>query len=407
MIRHLTSRLQKLQDRQRVSTAKATIAVPIIQEVNPVVVNNVFDLRSSNMVNQPTYKTMSISFIASQIKNLSADVRLVAQKIIEIQKFHTLPQLVSREEIDRKVLDDNELLLFVGVRDLPKKKYHAAISASDRVKSIKTGNDYLVNGILGPALYTVQAVRDPKAKDNDEAAIMHAYNQALEYSKTDNKKGVVLRMTLKNDARIITYQDFLKLLAINSAQIKAELRNDEEYNYFVNVFLNTPTLVAIAQGYDAITMIPDGTVVILNRGALRIQKTNATTRNSMYAQVMAVVEEQEAIEREKKAKEEEKKKIQLRKEQEQEKKLQMEERKQALAEKKQQQSQVVVSDNTPQKTKSLSVFTFDDDVHRVLLDREDITDAEKMEIISFIHQYKSADYETQQVISRQLKEMIL
>jgi hypothetical protein len=407
MISHLTSRLQKLQDRQRVSTAKATIAVPIIQEVNPVVVNNVFDLRSSNMVNQPTYKTMSISFIASQIKNLSADVRLVAQKIIEIQKFHTLPQLVSREEIDRKVLDDNELLLFVGVRDLPKKKYHAAISASDRVKSIKTGNDYLVNGILGPALYTVQAVRDPKAKDNDEAAIMHAYNQALEYSKTDNKKGVVLRMTLKNDARIITYQDFLKLLAINSAQIKAELRNDEEYNYFVNVFLNTPTLVAIAQGYDAITMIPDGTVVILNRGALRIQKTNATTRNSMYAQVMAVVEEQEAIEREKKAKEEEKKKIQLRKEQEQEKKLQMEERKQALAEKKQQQSQVVVSDNTPQKTKSLSVFTFDDDVHRVLLDREDITDAEKMEIISFIHQYKSADYETQQVISRQLKEMIL
>jgi len=407
MISHLTSRLQKLQDRQRVSTAKATIAVPIIQEVNPVVVNNVFDLRSSNMVNQPTYKTMSISFIASQIKNLSADVRLVAQKIIEIQKFHTLPQLVSREEIDRKVLDDNELLLFVGVRDLPKKKYHAAISASDRVKSIKTGNDYLVNGILGPALYTVQAVRDPKAKDNDEAAIMHAYNQALEYSKTDNKKGVVLRMTLKNDARIITYQDFLKLLAINSAQIKAELRNDEEYNYFVNVFLNTPTLVAIAQGYDAITMIPDGTVVILNRGALRIQKTNATTRNSMYAQVMAVVEEQEAIEREKKAKEEEKKKIQLRKEQEQEKKLQMEERKQALAEKKQQQSQVVVSDNTPQKTKSLSVFTFDDDVHRVLLDREDITDAEKMEIISFIHQYKSVDYETQQVISRQLKEMIL
>ena len=143
MISHLTSRLQKLQDRQRVSTAKATIAVPIIQEVNPVVVNNVFDLRSSNMVNQPTYKTMSISFIASQIKNLSADVRLVAQKIIEIQKFHTLPQLVSREEIDRKVLDDNELLLFVGVRDLPKKKYHAAISASDRVKSIKTGNDYL------------------------------------------------------------------------------------------------------------------------------------------------------------------------------------------------------------------------------------------------------------------------
>lgn len=404
MISHLTSRLQKLQEK-RVSTAKANVVVPIMQETNPVVVNNVFDLRSSNVVNKPTFKTMSISFIASQIKNMSADVRLVAQKIIEIQKFHTLPQLVSREEIDRKVLDDDELLLFVGVRDLPKKKYHAAMFASDRVKSIKTGDDYLVNGILGPALYAVQAIRDPKAKDNDEAAIMHAYNQALEYSKTDAKKGVVLRMTLKNDARTITYQDFLKLLAINSAQIKADLRNDDEYNYFINVFLNTPTLVAIAQGYDAITMIPDGTVVILNRGALRIQKTNATTRNSMYAQVMAVIEEQEAFEREKKAKEEEKKKMQLRKEREQEKKLQMEERKQALAEKKQQQPQVVVS-KEPEKTKSLNVFTFDDDVHRVLLDREDITDVEKMEIISFIHQYKSADYETQKVISCQLKEII-
>lgn len=388
-MKHLTMRMKTLQSRQKQEVVTTTIVTPIA--------NNMFELRSSSIVNKPVHRTMSISLIASQIQSLSADVRKVAQNIIEMQKFHTLPQLVSREEIDRKVLDDNEILLFLGVRDLPKKKYHNAIPASDRANALKTGADYLVNGILGPALYAVQAIRNPNAKDNDEEAIMYAYNQAVEYSKSDNKKGIVLRMTLKSDARTITYSDFLKLLAMNNAQIRADLQNDLYFSQYLNVFLNTPTLVAIAQGYDAITMIPDGTVVVLNRGALRIQKTNATTRNSMYAQVMVEVEKQEEIEKEKKAKEEQKRKEQLRKQREQEKKLQLEEQKKKLEN---------ASVDVVQKTKSESIISFGDDIYRILSNRNDITESEKMEIISFVNQYNTADKETQRALSVQLKEIM-
>ena len=214
----IQTRLYKISERHKDTTATMIVAVaPVVTKMN--------ELRSSNTVNEPKHRTMSIAFIASQIKGLSQDVRKVAQNIIEMQKFHTLPQLVSREEIDRKVLDSNETLLFLGLRDLPNKKYHKEIAASDRAKELKTGNNYLVNGILGPALYAVQAIRDLNAKDNDEESIMRAYNQALEYSKSENKKGVVLRMTLKSDARTITYSDFLRLLVVNNAQIKGDLEN--------------------------------------------------------------------------------------------------------------------------------------------------------------------------------------
>jgi hypothetical protein len=338
---------------------------------------------------------MSISMIASLIKGLQSDVRKVAQSIIESQKFDTLPQLVSREEIDRKVLDSNELLLFVGLRDLPKKKYHAEIDASIRAKNFKTGSDYLVNGILGPAIYAVQAVRDPKAKDNDEAAIMYAYNQALEYSKTDKKKGVVLRMTLKADARTISYEEFLRQLILNNTQITADMKNNIGFQPYLNVFLNTPSLVAIAQGYDAITNIPDGTVVILNRGALRVQKTNATTKNSMYAQVMIEVEAELAKEREKKEAAEKKKKEQEKKLREQEKKIQL-----------QKQLEQKPNDEQPKVEKSFNLFSFGQDLVETLVQRDDLSTSEKNEILGFISLYNSASPDIKETLSYQLKEML-
>jgi hypothetical protein len=387
----IQTRLYKISERHKDTTATMIVAVaPVVTKMN--------ELRSSNTVNEPKHRTMSIAFIASQIKGLSQDVRKVAQNIIEMQKFHTLPQLVSREEIDRKVLDSNETLLFLGLRDLPNKKYHKEIAASDRAKELKTGNNYLVNGILGPALYAVQAIRDLNAKDNDEESIMRAYNQALEYSKSENKKGVVLRMTLKSDARTITYSDFLRLLVVNNAQIKGDLENHPGFVDCLNVFLNTPTLVAIAQGYDAITMIPDGTIVILNRGALRIQKTNANARNSMYAQIMMEVDKQAEIDKEKKDKEEKKRKEQLRKQQEQEKKLLLDQKKAKLEQ---------THPALPQKTtKSHDVIAFDSDIFSVLSSRHDISNTEKMEIINFIQQYNDTDGETKRMLSIQLKEIM-
>lgn len=383
---------------------KKAVAVIATAYEAPVIISTL--LRSSNASNQSVHRTMSISMIASLIKGLQSDVRLVAEKIIETQKFHTLPQLVSREEIDRKVLDDNELLLFVGLRDLPKKKYHPEIDASVRTKNFKTDSGYLVNGILGPAIYAVQAVRDPKAKDNDEAAIMYAYNQALEYSKTDKKKGVVLRMTLKSDARTISYRDFLKQLILNNTQITADMQNNIGFQPYLNVFLNTPSLVAIAQGYDAITNIPDGTVVILNRGALRVQKTNATSKNSMYAQVMIEVEAELAKEREKKEAADKKKKEQEKRQREQEKKI---------AEKKllNQENNVL-----PEVEKSFerrilqassydtNLFAFDNNLIEQIISRQDLNQSEKNEILEFIVAYNSIDNENKEMLSQQLKAML-
>lgn len=387
----IKARLNNLLERK-----KAVAVVATATAITPIV-TIIPDLRSSSASNQPKHRTMSISMIASLISECENDVRKTAEKIISTQNFNTLPQLVSREEIDRKVLDNNEILLFVGIRDLPKKKYHPEISATERVKNMKTGFDYLVNGILGPGIYTVQALRNPKAKDNDEEAIMYAYNQALEYSKSDKKKGVVLRMCLKSDARTITYQEFLGLLKVNNTQINAELHNHPNFSQYLNVFLNTPTLVAIAQGYDAITNIPDGTVVILNRGSLRIQKTNATSKNAMYAQVMIEVEAELEKEREKKEAAEKKKREQEKKEREKLKKIE---------EKKKLQEQEVDINKQEETKKEHNLFMFSDDIYDNLMNRSDLSVEEKNEIMNFISIYNTTSGDTKHQLSTQLKGML-
>lgn len=385
---YIQARLNNLLERK-----KAVAVVATATAITPVV-TIIPDLRSSSSSNQPKHRTMSISMIASLIRDCQSDVRRVATSIIETQKFHTLPQLVSREEIDRKVLDNNEKLLFIGLRDLPKKKYNPEIPASDRAKNMRMGFDYLVNGILGPAIYAVEARRDPKAKDNDEESILYAYNQAVEYSKTDQKKGIVLRMTLKSDARVISYHEFLKLLVLNNTQIKADLANNPGFVQYLNLFLNTPTLIAIAQGYDAIIDIPDGSVVVLNRGALRIQKTNATSKNAMYAQVMIEVEAELQKEREKKEAAEKKKKEQEKRQREQEKKL-IEKRK-------------IESENSMQTKveKSYDLFTFDNNVIEQIISRTDLDQSEKNEILEFVVAYNSSDDANKEMLSHQLKAML-
>lgn len=366
---------------------------------SPVEKQENFNLnRSSNVSNQPTHRTMSISMIASLIYQNHTDVRSVANKIVETQKFNTLPQLVSREEIDRKVLNDNETLLFIGFRDLPKKRFQPEIDAETRAKNFKSGTDYLVNGILGPAVYAVQAIRDPKTKDNDESAIQNAYEEAVEYSKTQNKKGVVLRMTLKSDARIITYFDFLKLLQVNNAQIRAELDNYSGFSQYLNIFLNTPTLVAIAQGYDAITQIPDGSVVVLNRGALRIQKTNATSKNAMYAQVQMEIDAERQEEKEKQEAAEKKKREQLKRQRESD-----------LRQREQQKKLEAENELHPklQSQKEHKLWTFDSDVIARVVNSHTLSLKEKNEIIDFISLYNQSSESTKEVLSERLKEMLL
>jgi hypothetical protein len=384
----LHARLNNVISRQKSKAAVTTITT---------VVTAMPEVRSSNTSNQAVHKTMSISMIASLIQGLQADVRKVAERIIQTQKFHTLPQLVSREEIDRKVLDDGETLLFVGIRDLPKRRYHNELKSEERAKNLKTGEDYLVNGILGPAIYAVQAIRDPKAKDNDEAAIMHAYEQAVEYSRTQNNKGVVLRMSLKADARTITYNDFLKILSVNSAQIKSELRNYPSFSTYLNVFLNTPTLIAIAQGYDAIVNIPDGSVIILNRGALRIQKTNATSKNAMYAQIQMEIDAELQAEREKKEAAEKKKKEQEKNARDQEKKIAMQ---------KKQQEEVSNLHPQLQAKKSSNTWSFDSDIISRVVNDNSLSQSEKSEIVQFVSLYNQSSESVKQDLSEQLKEML-
>ncbi len=397
---YIKARLNNLLERKKAVTvvATATAITPVITIIP--------DLRSSSASNQPKHRTMSISMIASLIRDCQSDVRKVAANIIETQKFNTLPQLVSREEIDRKVLDNNEKLLFIGLRDLSKRKYHPEIAATDRAKNMRTGFDYLVNGILGPAIYAVEARRDPKAKDNDEESILYAYNQALEYSKTNDKKGVVLRMTLKADARVISYYEFLKLLKLNNTQIRGDLSNNPGFAQYLNLFLNTPTLVAIAQGYDAIVNIPDGSVVILNRGALRIQKTNATVKNAMYAQVMIEIEAELQKEREKKEAAEKKKKEQEKRQREQEKKI---------AEKKlvNQENETLPTVEKSFERKILrspayanELFTFDNNLIEQVILRQDLNQSEKNEILEFVVAYNSADDGNKEMLSYQLKAML-
>lgn len=371
---HINTKISYLIQRQKSNTKKYTT-------------NLYDDLRSSNHSNQALHKTMSISMLATLIKNHYFDVRKVAQEIISTQKYNTLPQLVSREEIDRKVLNENEILLFLGLRDLPEKKFHKAIDANERAKEIKQGSDFLVNGILGPAIYAVQAVRNPKAKDNDEKAILHAYNQAVLYSQSNGKKGVVLRMTLKSDARTISYADFLTLIKINNAQIHAELKNYIEFSKYLNVFLNTPSLLAIAQGYDAIINIPDGSVIVLNRGALRIQKTNATSKNAMYAQIMIEVEEK--IEKEKI------------------KKIEQQKRENTLAQKRKlQQNQLNQNNEMSNSEKSYIEYITPQEIIGRMNNDNNLNEFEKAEIIAFAKQYQYMSPNEKFLITQTLKGLL-
>ena len=162
----------------------------------------------------------------------------------------------------------------------------------------------------------------------------------------------------------------------------------------MNLFLNTPTLVAIAQGYDAITDIPDGSIIVLNRGSLRIQKTNATTKNAMYAQVMIEIEAEQQKEREKKEAAEKKKKDQEKKQREQEKKL---------AEKKQLEK---IADQDTQTTKSFDLFTFDNSMIEQVINRPDLAQSEKNEILEFVVAYNNSSNFEKQTLSDQLKAML-
>jgi flagellar biosynthesis GTPase FlhF len=144
----------------------------------------------------------------------------------------------------------------------------------------------------------------------------------------------------------------------------------------------------------------------LNRGALRIQKTNATVKNAMYAQVMIEVEAELQKEREKKEAAEKKKKEQEKRQREQEKKL---------AEKKlvNQENETLPTVEKSFERKILrspsyanELFTFDNNLIEQVILRQDLNQSEKNEILEFVVAYNSADDGNKEMLSYQLKAML-
>ena len=223
--------------------------------------------------------------------------------LYEQQGFDRLPQVLSKAELDSFVAK-GEQELYRGMRNL----------GDDIAEQYRTGAYYPGTGIYGNGTYTAEAVIDGIADAGLRVAQHYAGNN-----------GYILRMTIRSDAKVITYQDAAEgarraALALEEekhaitralAEFRTELHARAEYQFshlktlsddaanallkeraaiydkeFERVairqdaidseisFVSDPGRWATSEGYDAINVATqDPYWVILNRSATRVQRS--------------------------------------------------------------------------------------------------------------------------------------
>ena len=213
------------------------------------------------------------------LSQMSVHGDLVLQDMAEEVGFHRKPTLLSKEEMDAYIQQGNrELLRGIAGREGKAEAY---------VEQFKTGEYFAGKGVYGNGIYTAYG------EDGMEVAKQFA----------DGVEKNVLRMALKKDAKIISYDALIEMqkseftaLQEEERALRRKARREADRIYDetgdddkVEMFLKEAAKeweemeryrqvladlgrYALYKGYDAIDIPSSRFMVVLNRGKVFVQK---------------------------------------------------------------------------------------------------------------------------------------
>lgn len=214
-------------------------------------------------------------YISQQLNALHGDI--VLQDMAEEVGFHKKPTLLSKEEMDAYIQQGNREL-FRGI---------AGREAETYVEQFKTGEYFAGKGVYGNGIYT--------AYGEDGFEVAKQFAGGVEKN--------VLRMGLKKDAKIISYDALIEMQKSEFAALQEEERalrrkarreadriydetgDDDKVEEFLKEaakkweemekyrrVLADAGRYALYKGYDAIDIPSSRFMVVLNRGKVFVQK---------------------------------------------------------------------------------------------------------------------------------------
>jgi hypothetical protein len=216
-------------------------------------------------------------YLSQQLNALHGDI--VLQDMAKEVGFHKKPTLLSKEKMDAHIQQGNrELFRGIGGRQGEAEKY---------VEQFKTGEYFAGKGVYGNGTYTAYG------EDRMEVAKQFA----------DGVEKNILRMALKQDAKIISYDALIEMQKAEFTALQEEERalrrkarreadriydetgDDDKVEEFLKEaakkweemekyrrVLADPGRYALYKGYDAIDIPSPGFMLVLNRGKVFVQK---------------------------------------------------------------------------------------------------------------------------------------
>jgi len=216
-------------------------------------------------------------YLSQQLNASHGDI--VLQDMAKEVGFDKKPTLLSKEEMDAYIQQGNrELLRGIAGREGKAEKY---------VEQFKTGEYFAGKGVYGNGTYTAYG------EDRMEVAKQFA----------DGVEKNILRMALKKDAKIISYDALIEMQKAEFTALQEEERalrrkawreadriyhetgDDDKAEMFLKEaakkweemekfrrVLADPGRYALYKGYDAIDIPSPGFMLVLNRGKVFVQK---------------------------------------------------------------------------------------------------------------------------------------
>ena len=216
-------------------------------------------------------------YLSQQLNALHGDI--VLQDMAKEVGFHKKPTLLSKEEMDAYIQQGNrELFRGIGGRQGEAETY---------VEQFKTGEYFAGKGVYGNGIYT--------AYGEDGMEVAKQFAGGVEKN--------VLRISLKKDAKIISYDALIEMQKLEFTALQDEERalrrkarreadriydetgDDDKVEMFLNEaakkweemeryrrVLADPGRYALYKGYDAIDIPSSRFMVVLNRGKVFVQK---------------------------------------------------------------------------------------------------------------------------------------
>jgi hypothetical protein len=212
-------------------------------------------------------KVMQHAMSADSVGQIVVDHQDVKLKAIDEERgFNGKPHVVSAAEMD-KYIADGEQELFRGIPQ----RHHA--------EAYRTGDHFVGQGISGNGTYTayapkgekiVQTLMDGTIVKETKRTRSDAIDEASDYTSSN---GVVMRMTLKKDAKVVKFTDVMKR-QFDILETPEYKNASPQAQQNIRAMVSDAGKWAALHGYDAIDVGYPAHMVVLNRTAVRVQSTN-------------------------------------------------------------------------------------------------------------------------------------